>query len=240
VNARDAMPQGGPITIEAREERVAEKTGALSPGGYVCLSVIDAGEGMDQVTLSRAIEPFFTTKEIGKGTGLGLPMVDGLAAQFGGQFILKSKPGQGTTAEIWLPVADAPVEEAELPAPPEPPPRPLVVMAVDDDALVLMNTAAMLQELGHTVIEATSGMEALERLRDGAAVDLIVTDQAMPRMTGAQLIAAVRAEQPELPIILATGYAELPVGMDVTVPRLPKPFRQRDLIAAIASAVSPH
>jgi len=240
VNARDAMPQGGPITIEAREERVTKKTGTLSPGSYICLAVIDAGEGMDEVTLARAIEPFFTTKGIGKGTGLGLPMVHGLAAQFGGHFILKSEPGRGTTAEIWLPVADEPVEKAKAAARPEPSPtRPLVVMAVDDDALVLMNTAAMLQELGHTVIEAASGMEALERLRDGAAVDLIITDQAMPRMTGTQLIAAVRAEFETLPIILATGYAELPSGLDAAVLRLAKPFRQRDLADAVASAVSP-
>ena len=239
VNARDAMPEGGPITIEAREERVAEKTGALSPGGYICLSVIDAGEGMDEVTLARAIEPFFTTKGIGKGAGLGLPMVHGLAAQFGGHFVLKSEPGRGTTAEVWLPVADAPIEVAEPAVAPEPAAtRPLVVLAVDDDALVLMNTAAMLQELGHTVIEATSGAEALERLRDSALVDLIITDQAMPRMTGAQLIAAVRADQPELPIILATGYTELPSGTDVSVPRLAKPFRQKDLRNAIAGAVS--
>lgn len=240
VNARDAMPQGGPITIEAREERVAEKTGALSAGGYVCLSVIDAGEGMDEVTLARAIEPFFTTKGIGKGTGLGLPMVHGLAAQFGGHFVLKSKPGHGTTAEIWLPVAAAPVEDAGTMAPPFEPAgtRPLVVMAVDDDALVLMNTVAMLQELGHTVIEAASGAEALEQLRDGTSVDLIITDQAMPRMTGAQLIVAVRAQRPELPIILATGYAELPSGLEAAVPRLAKPFRQKDLIAVIAGTMS--
>ena len=239
VNARDAMPQGGPITIEAREEKITEQAGALSPGRYICLSVVDAGEGMDEVTLARAIEPFFTTKGVGKGTGLGLPMVHGLAQQFGGSFILKSQLGRGTTAEIWLPVAETVVETAgATPESPEPEAtRPLVVMAVDDDALVLMNTAAMLQDLGHAVIEAASGAEALEQLRDGKAVDLIVTDQAMPRMTGTQLIAAVRAERPQLPIILATGYAELPEGTDASVVRLPKPFRQRDLIAAIAGAV---
>ncbi len=239
VNARDAMPDGGPITIEAREDRIVEKTDALSPGRYVCLSVIDAGEGMDEVTMARAVEPFFTTKGVGKGTGLGLPMVHGLAAQFGGRFVLKSKLGEGTTAEIWLPVAEMPAKTEEIaPEPPEPEAtRPLAVLAVDDDALVLMNTAAMLQDLGHAVIEAVSGVEALELLRGGQAVDLIITDQAMPRMTGAQLIAAVRAERPGLPVILATGYAELPEGMDATVLRLAKPFRQKDLKAAIASAV---
>ena len=241
VNARDAMPNGGPITIEAREDRIVEKTDALSPGRYVCLSVIDAGEGMDDVTMARAVEPFFTTKGVGKGTGLGLPMVHGLAAQFGGRFVLKSKLGEGTTAEIWLPVAEASAKAEELGATPhEPEPeatRPLAVLAVDDDALVLMNTAAMLQDLGHDVIEAASGAEALERLRAGAAVDLIITDQAMPRMTGAQLIRAVRTERPQLPVILATGYAELPEDMDATVLRLAKPFRQKDLKAAIASAV---
>ena len=239
VNARDAMPRGGPIIIEACEGRLPGDTGGSVPGRYVCLSVVDSGEGMDDVTLAHAVEPFFTTKGVGKGTGLGLPMVHGLAEQSGGRFILKSKLGQGTTAEIWLPAADF-LEAPETVATPvleAPAGRPLVVLAVDDDALVLMNTAAMLQELGHSVIEATSGPEALERLRNGVAVDLVITDQAMPRMTGAQLIAAVRAERPELPVILATGYAELPSGLEATVPRLAKPFRQKDLMAAIAGAV---
>lgn len=129
-------------------------------------------------------------------------MVHGLAVQSGGRFVLKSEVGQGTSAEIWLPVAEAPVQAADPPRVEDvaPATRPLAVLAVDDDAPVLMNTAAMLQGLGHTVIEAASGQEALERLRDGTTVDLIITDQAMPRMTGAQLIAVVKAEKPNIPI----------------------------------------
>ena len=240
VNARDAMPEGGRITIEARADRAVEKTGSLAPGNYVCLSVVDVGEGMDDVTLARAVEPFFTTKGIGKGTGLGLPMVHGLAEQSGGGFFLKSKVGQGTTAEIWLPAAPSspPGVEAAADSPQAAPAtRSLAILAVDDDALVLMSTAAMLQDLGHTVVEAASGAEALERLRRGEAIDLVITDQAMPHMTGAQLIAAVRADRPGLPVILATGYAELPSNLDATALRLDKPFRQKDLVTAIARAV---
>ena len=104
VNARDAMPDGGPITIAAREEDVAARPArGLAPGDYVCLSVSDTGEGMDEATLARAAEPFFTTKGVGKGTGLGLSMVHGMAEQSGGRLVLKSKEGEGTTAELWLP-----------------------------------------------------------------------------------------------------------------------------------------
>jgi CheY-like chemotaxis protein len=233
------MPDGGPITIEAREEDfTSDSDRRLRPGRYICMAVKDVGEGMDEATLARAGEPFFTTKGIGKGTGLGLPMVHGMAEQSGGRFVLKSELGQGTTAEIWLPVAsramvDAPAAPATAPLEARPV-RPLVVLAVDDDALVLMNTTAMIQDLGHAVVEAGSAQEALERLRDGVAVDLVITDQAMPRMKGAQLIAAIRAEWPDLPVILATGYAEQPSDLDDVVPLLTKPFRQDDLANAIA------
>jgi signal transduction histidine kinase len=108
VNARDAMPEGGQIILAAREAAVkTDEPGGLKAGRYICISVSDTGEGMDQATLSRAMEPFFTTKGPGKGTGLGLPMVHGLAQQSGGRFNLKSRVGEGTTAELWLPVADA-------------------------------------------------------------------------------------------------------------------------------------
>jgi PAS domain S-box-containing protein len=106
VNARDAMTDGGPIVIAARLKTVAKGQGQLRPGSYVCLSVTHTGEGMDEETLSRAVDPFFTTKEVGKGTGLGLPMVHGFAQQSGGRLVLKSQKGQGTTAELWLPVAE--------------------------------------------------------------------------------------------------------------------------------------
>lgn len=237
VNARDAMPDGGRIVIGAKEEKVADEIGPLRPGRYVCISVSDTGEGMDEATLARAMEPFFTTKGVGKGTGLGLAMVHGMAEQLGGSLIIRSRKGAGTTAEIWLPVADeAPVvavQPAEtLPAES----RPLKILAVDDDALVLMNTTAMLEELGHTVIEAYSGKEALDALRKDPAIELIITDQAMPQMTGVQLAEVAKREFPGLPIVLATGYAELPPGPDLGLIKLGKPFLEQDLVRIIAQA----
>ncbi len=242
VNARDAMPDGGAIVLAAREESVAPGQGPDLPAGrYVCLSVTDEGEGMEESVLTRAMEPFFTTKGAGKGTGLGLSMIHGMAEQSGGRFILKSQVGEGTTAELWLP-ATIPGEAEPPPAPREPDvhtTRPLVVLAVDDDSLVLLNTAAMLEDLGHTVREAASGAEALDMLRREGAVDLAILDYAMPRMTGVQLAQCIRSEWPGTPIMLATGYAELPPGTGTDLPRLPKPYRQEDLARAIARLSPP-
>ena len=169
VNARDAMPEGGQIILAARDVVVqTDEPDGLKAGRYVCVSVSDTGEGMDQATLSRAMEPFFTTKGPGKGTGLGLPMVHGLAQQSGGRFILKSRVGEGTTAELWLPVDEAAsAKEQSRPVSPEADRQHalLVVLAVDDDGLVLTNTVAMLEDLGHTAMGASSGNEALEILR---------------------------------------------------------------------------
>lgn len=240
LNARDAMPDGGVITISARDQQVhsGDPTG-LEPGAYVSLSVADRGSGMDAETLARAREPFFTTKGIGKGTGLGLSMVHGLAEQSGGRLMLKSRPGQGTTAEIWLPATaseerrsnayDSPAEE------PFPAARPLKILAVDDDAIILMNTTALLEDLGHKPMEAYSGEEALEIFRHEPDIDLVITDQAMPRMTGMQLIDAIRKERPDVPVIIATGYGELPSGVTLNVSRLAKPFSQSDLARSLAA-----
>ena len=150
------MPDGGVITIAARPEIARPgNQHRLKPGRYVCLSVTDTGEGMDEATLARAMEPFFTTKGVGKGTGLGLPMVQGLAQQSGGALVLKSTRGTGTTAELWLPAAeprsDAAASIVQAPAvEPAPAMRALCVLAVDDDPLVLLNTVAILEDLGHT------------------------------------------------------------------------------------------
>ena len=242
VNARDAMPAGGPLTISAREENLAPGNSLrLSPGKYVCLSLEDKGEGMTPDTISHATEPFFTTKGIGKGTGLGLSMVQGFAEQSGGRLCLKSALGQGTTAEIWLPTAEAMETASAVPvaktATQPVRSQDLTVLAVDDDILVRMGTVAMLEDLGHTVREANSGEEALNILAEGAKIDLVVTDQAMPRMTGVQLAEAILAEQPDLPIILATGYAELPSGLGSVLPRLSKPFSQEQLAQALNAAI---
>ncbi|MFS8145850.1 PAS domain S-box protein [Rhizobium sp. BR 249] len=237
VNARDAMPSGGRIVLRAAEEVVPSGKGRLSPGRYVRIAVVDEGEGMDARTLEQAVTPFFTTKGVGKGTGLGLSMVQGLATQSGGCLFLESTPGEGTTAELWFPVvvaeqaaeAAAPLPQRAKNAPPG-----LRVLAVDDDGLVLMNTTLMLEDLGHTVLEAMAGSEALDILRK-EPVDLVICDHAMPRMTGAQLARAIRTEWPEMPIILATGYAELPEGSGMAnLPRLGKPFSQAQLAEAIS------
>ena len=198
VNARDAMPDGGTITIAALAGDVPP---GLSAERYVCLSVSDTGHGMDEATLARAQEPFFTTKGVGKGTGLGLSMVHGLAEQSNGRLVLKSRLGEGTTAEIWLPVAQKAADQkgtADIVAFPSSTTRPLAVLVVDDDLLVLENTAAMLEDLGHRAIEARSGQEAIGLLDRARTLDLVVTDHVMPNMTGAQLIERIRAVRPEM------------------------------------------
>jgi PAS domain S-box-containing protein len=240
VNARDAMPRGGAIQIAARDMNVVAAPD-LKTGRYVCLSLTDEGCGMDETALSRALEPFFTTKGVGKGTGLGLSMVHGMIDQSGGKLVLKSRKNEGTTVELWLPVA-APgsglvPDQADSGAL-DGREGPLVILAVDDDPLVLLNTAAMLEDLGHTVLEATSGKDALDIIRRKGGIDLMITDQAMPLMTGSELAVAIRAEKPDLPIILATGYAELPPDADGGLPRLSKPFRQHQLADAIAKIVA--
>ncbi|HEY9011298.1 MAG TPA: ATP-binding protein, partial [Devosia sp.] len=240
VNARDAMPDGGLIRISAHHETLEEDNSQqLAPGDYVCLTVSDDGEGMDEETLAKAAEPFFTTKGVGKGSGLGLPMVHGLAAQSGGRLILKSRLGEGTTAELWLPAAEAPAVQEFVPQAEETDAanRPLNILAVDDDALVLMNTAMMLEDLGHSVHEVTSGKAALAVLESGEPIDLVVSDHAMPGMTGSQLALAIHMIWPDLPVILATGYAELPRGSAIDLPRLAKPFSQKELAKAIAEVV---
>jgi len=238
VNARDALPDGGRIVIAAREEHVRPGEG-LRPGAYVCLSVTDTGRGMDAATLARATEPFYTTKGVGKGTGLGLSMVHGFAEQCGGRLLLDSRPDEGTTADIWLPVSEgvaaepacAPAEDRSAQG------RQLTVLAVDDDALVLTNTAAMLEDAGHRVFQATSGRVALQLLSE-SRIDILVTDFAMPEMNGAQLAEAARAGWPDLPVLLVSGYAELPEGAANDLPRLAKPFRQDQLAPAVEQAVS--
>ena len=235
LNARDAMADGGDIILAAREENIsAGHRSGLKAGRYIRLSVTDTGEGMDQETLLKATEPFFTTKGVGKGTGLGLSMVHGFAEQSGGRLILHSQKGAGTTAELLLPVAKT--SEKPIPATPAPPAkalRPLTILAVDDDALVLMNTVHMLEDLGHTVFEAYSGYEALEILKREDGIDLVVTDQAMPKMSGTELAKIIKREWPDIPVLLATGYADRVRGDDIGLPKLTKPYMQRELAEAI-------
>jgi PAS domain S-box-containing protein len=241
INARDAMPQGGSIIIAGQPELVGENHASALPGGrYIRLSLTDTGEGMDEETLARAAEPFFTTKDVGKGTGLGLPMVHGLAEQLGGRLVLKSRRGEGTTVELWLKMvpseAKTPPGPVAKPAPDTdsmPAVAPMVVLVVDDDNLVLMSTVAMLEDLGHVVVEATSGPQALEILRHHEGIQAMMTDHAMPLMTGVQLAEQARTQRPGLPVILASGYAELPQGTGTDLIRLRKPYRQQDLARAL-------
>lgn len=238
VNARDAMPDGGLIRIEARKHSVSDwEIPELSAGDYVCLSVRDEGQGMDAKTLADATTPFYTTKGVGKGTGLGLPMVQGLMAQSGGCLKLKSKQDEGTTAELWLPVADVTEPAAALVETEQQVeasgPR-LTILAVDDDSLVLMNTVIMLEDLGHKVIEAHSAHEAISLLKEGLGPDLVLTDHAMPQMTGTELAKSIQAAYPDVEVIVASGYAELPVEAEQTVRRLQKPFSQRQLSEAVS------
>jgi PAS domain S-box-containing protein len=243
INGRDAMPNGGTLTISITEEPVkGDHPTNLVAGQYACLSVSDTGHGMDEATLARATEPFFTTKGIGKGTGLGLSMVDGLTAQSGGKLMAHSVVGQGTRIELWLPVATdnvAKTIERDAGGATATAPRQLCILAVDDDNLVLANVTAMLEDLGHQVIAVGAGASAIEMIDSMPAIDLVITDQTMPVMTGLQLIAEIRARRPTLPAILATGYAELPQAVNASIGRLAKPFTQRALAEALASSFPP-
>lgn len=236
VNARDAMPLGGSLRITVREKAIAGEVAlGLASGDYVSIEVRDTGTGMDQETLARAMEPFFTTKGVGKGTGLGLSMVYGFAAQSGGTLCLQSRLGEGTTAELWLPRALEDVVEPEAPAATQAADDcSYRVLVVDDDPLVLSNTAMMLEDLGHIALEASSGLQALELLRNGAPVDLVITDHGMPGMSGTQLAVEIEATHPRLPVLLATGYPDLPSGTNSALPRLAKPFSRAGLAAAVA------
>ncbi|SIR61539.1 PAS domain-containing sensor histidine kinase [Bosea sp. TND4EK4] len=244
VNARDAMPDGGRISINARNAAQSEVAAAgLKKPGYVQITVVDQGTGMDANTLVKASEPFFTTKGIGKGTGLGLSMVSGMAEQLDGRLELNSAPGQGTKATIWLPVAGQTREAGGVAGAAvfEPAPvKPLKVLAVDDDALVLLNTAALLEDLGHTVVGAHSAQEALRKLEEEPAFELLITDHAMPHITGSQLIEDVLKRWPTMPVIIASGYAELPTDTSSRFVRLAKPFGQAQLRLAIADALRRH
>jgi PAS domain S-box-containing protein len=236
VNARDAMPQGGTITISARRDTVVERSvPGLKPASYVCITLTDTGNGMDAATLARACEPFFTTKGVGKGTGLGLSMAHGFAVQSGGTLRLASRPGVGTTAEIWLPEGRRSAQDASAPKPqPAAVARKYAILVVDDDVLVAEGTVAMLEDLGHTVLRANSGECALMVLAEKQAIDVVITDQSMPGMTGLHLAQHIRERRPDMPILLATGHTDLAEahGLDLTV--LIKPFRQRELADALA------
>jgi PAS domain S-box-containing protein len=253
VNARDAMPNGGVLTIRAQDASASEQGSLpkeLPRGEYVKISVTDTGVGMDEATLTRAMEPFFTTKGVGRGTGLGLSMVHGLVAQSGGTVNIASEPGKGTTVNLWLPRAS----REEVKEVHEAPVQPRIedrkpgarVLLVDDDSLVSMNTANMLMDLGYSVLETASGLQALRVLEEDSQFDAVVTDYAMPGMTGLDLAKKIKQLWPKIPVVIASGYAELPSDASLSStadallssPRLNKPYTQQqisDVLDAVTS-----
>ena len=234
VNARDAMPDGGQLTIAAAsEETAAGHAAGLTEGAYVRITVSDTGVGMDDETRSRAVEPFYSTKRSGEGTGLGLSMVHGLMSQLGGAMALTSEPGAGTQVDLWLPVSARPLvvelriaEETEVRA-------AGTVLLVDDQDLVRATTAHMLEELGFGVIHARSGEEALRLIAEGAVFDIVVTDHLMPGITGAELAQTIRGRMQNAKILLVSGYTDEGIAPDL--PRLAKPFRAADLAERVHS-----
>ncbi len=248
VNARDAMPAGGTVTIIAQMDRVAP--GAAHPAGlpagdYVRIAVSDTGTGMDPATQARAFEPFFTTKPVGRGSGLGLPMVQGVAAQSEGAVTIRSTPGEGTTVTVWLPCA-----EPALPLIGGGPSTPSAsdgtrrsVLVADDDADVAAFAATCLEEGGYAVRRAADGAEALEMLRRGPPPDLLIADLGMPGLNGLQLAAAARQLYPDLLILIATGYAAGATDGDDDspgdLPVLNKPFKAAELLARVGALLRP-
>jgi CheY-like chemotaxis protein len=212
TNARDAMPDGGRLTVTAEPETVAERPAAhpagLAPGRYVRLVIADTGSGMDQATLARAREPFFTTKPAGAGTGLGLPMAVGFAEQSGGALLIESRPGEGTTVSLWLPRAEPCDRGSEEVADSGTGRRSARILVVDDEDLVREVIARQIEDAGYRVEVAAGADDALALLAAGAEVDAVVTDLSMPGMDGLALLRSVRDRFPALPAILLTGYAD--------------------------------
>ncbi len=245
LNARDAMPEGGTVVIAADMEHVpagASHPAGLAPGAYVRLAVSDTGEGMDKATQARAFEPFFTTKPVGRGSGLGLPMVQGVVAQSGGGVAISSTPHQGTTVTVWLPCTRPAVAMgAAAPALRVPASGDgRSVLLVDDDADVAAFAAVCLDEGGYRVRQAGNAAEALAVLQQPPPPDLLIADLGMPGMNGLQLAAAARQLYPDLLILIATGYAteDTDTGGLPDVPVLNKPFKAADLLGRVGDMLS--
>ncbi len=237
INARDAMAENGVLTLSTRNETVTEgQIADLSHGDYVVVSVADTGAGIPPEILARVLEPFFTTKEVGKGTGLGLAMVYGLAQQSGGTVTIHSTVGVGTVVELYLARTSMAQQEetpeetsAALPA------DKVRILLVDDDAEVRTVTAAYLGEMGHRVVEAANGSSALDILKTDDQIDLLIADFAMPGMTGTELADKAREIHPGIGVLLVTGYAnpeKVPEGYSV----LHKPFGRADLATKVTEA----
>jgi CheY-like chemotaxis protein len=222
VNARDAMPDGGRLTVRTAnvdlDEAAAARLSDIRPGPYVLLEVGDTGVGMDAETRSHLFEPFFTTKEQGKGTGLGLSTVYGTAKQSGGHISVESEPGRGSTFTVYLPRVAAPVAPAERPAPERPgaspealltPGRGETILLVEDAQRVRAVVREILEMSGYAVLEARQGAEALEvSNRHAATIHLLVTDVVMPQMSGRELAQRLATLRPELKVLYMSGYTD--------------------------------
>lgn len=235
INARDAMDGGGTVAIATHN--IADATGTLpdARGPFVRISVSDTGSGMADAVRERVFEPFFTTKAQGAGTGLGLPMVRAMARAAGGDVTIDSIVGEGTTIHLWLPRAEAAPDRLASTARPLVTPRRL--MLVEDDPEVRAVVAAQLEAAGHSVVVQASARAAVAALEAGARFDLVLTDYAMPDLSGIEVAGRVHACCPEMPVLLITGFAEIgdsPVGLPV----LTKPFTGDQLYAAIAAALA--
>jgi signal transduction histidine kinase len=236
VNARDAMPDGGRLILSARLFQGPADRADLQDQSYILISVSDSGIGMSEETRGRAVEPFFSTKGVGQGTGLGLSMAHGLASQLGGALAIESVLGRGTTIRLWLPVGsdvsvrtDADAIEVVMGSG--------TVLVVDDEDLVRQSTCEMLREIGFEVAEARSGAEALELL-ELRKVDILISDHLMPHMTGVELARTVAAKFPQIPVLIVSGYSDVQ-GIDTTFPHLQKPFRRIELTTRLANLVAP-
>jgi len=241
VNARDAMTDGGELTIQARNVELDERDTDLPEGQFVLLSVTDTGVGMAQEVLERALEPFFTTKRLGHGTGLGLSMVYGFVKQSGGHVKIISSPGRGTSVRLYLPRTDS------LPAISNVPGEDLslsgldrTILLVEDDAGVRAVTAAMLKELQFNVIEADNGARALDIVDRESDIDLLFTDIVMPGgMNGFELGRLARERRPQLPVLYATGYSASYAAPEKGADMLAKPYREADLRSKLRGLLAP-
>ncbi|SMF18136.1 histidine kinase [Azospirillum oryzae] len=239
INARDAMPAGGRLSMTAFAATVGRNGGGdvpaeLAPGTYVAIRVEDTGTGIEPSVMPHVFEPFFTTKPVGKGSGLGLSMVHGMATQSGGGVRIDSTPGVGTAITLYLP--SVPAAAATL-APPDAEMTSgtgRTILLVEDDAIVRMGTMALLENLGHRVIEADGGEEALAVLSDGVEVDAVITDFAMPGMNGAAVVRGARQLRPGIPALIVTGYADTP-DFGEAVRLLRKPFTPHQIADCLAA-----
>jgi signal transduction histidine kinase/CheY-like chemotaxis protein len=243
VNSRDAMPEGGALTIEtANVEIAAGQHVGLSAGRYVMLAVSDTGTGMDAATREHIFEPFFTTKEKGKGTGLGLSIVYGIVKQHGGEVLVYTERGHGTTFKIYLPAVAEAASALETAAE-EPPSRiDATILLVEDEEQVRELARTMLEHRGCNVLAAASAAEALE-LAGAHAVDLLLTDIVMPQMYGTELAAKVREILPKIRVVFMSGYTDSAVVQQGLLTEgatfIQKPFSAADLERKMREALRP-